>query len=390
MAKIPFREFHILEILYGFQEKTVPLDSWISHYFRSHPAIGSKDRAFIAETLYGLVRWLGAVDYLAGETASWSNRLRVYLETDFSLVFANSSLPAHIRVSFPEEFFNCIAASYGHERALELCYASNFPAPTFVRVNPLKIHREELLERWKEVYSVSPTLSSPLGIIFHKKINFFTLPEFKMGLFEVQDEGSQLLAGLLEANPGELVLDYCSGSGGKTLAFAHRLAGKGQIFLHDIRRSALQEARKRLKRAGIQNAQVVFGEDVQLARLKKRCDWVLADVPCSGSGTLRRNPDLKWKFELPLLQRLCSTQRTIFEKALSFLKIGGKIVYATCSILKEENEAQVAHFLKAYPLELIDASFHSWPKQEGMDGFFAAVFQKKLEKNPLQKKNDLV
>ncbi len=124
------------------------------------------------------------------------------------------------------------------------------------------------------------------------------MPEFKQGLFEVQDEGSQLIANLMDPTPGDQVMDYCAGSGGKTLAFAPKMQHRGQIYLHDIRPWALDEARKRLKRAGIQNAQVVLPEDPKLNKLRGKMDWVLVDAPCTGSGTFRRNPDMKWKFSL--------------------------------------------------------------------------------------------
>ena len=186
-----------------------------------------------------------------------------------------------------------------------------------------------------------PCKFSPCGIEFHKRINFFELEEFKAGFFEVQDEGSQLMADLVDAAPGQSVLDYCAGSGGKTLAFAPKMQEKGQIFLHDIRPFALQEARKRLRRAVIQNAQIVLPDHQNLKRLKKKMHWVLVDVPCTGTGTMRRNPDMKWNFTRETLERLMGQQRTIFEKALSFMRPDGRIVYATCSLLKESKSGSV-------------------------------------------------
>ena len=187
----------------------------------------------------------------------------------------------------------------------------------------------------------------------------------------MQDEASQQVAALVQAKPGDHVLDYCSGSGGKALAFAPAMDGKGQIYLHDIRAHILQEAKRRLKRAGVQNAQVLTTD--KLKPLKKKCDWVLVDAPCTGTGTLRRNPDMKWRFTGEMLQRLIGEQRTIFEKALSYLKPEGRIVYATCSILKEENSEQIAHFLKTYGLKLEDSPLQTLPEEGGMDGFFGAV-----------------
>lgn len=377
MTRPSFREHHLLEILIGYEQQTLPVDLYISRYFRLHKAIGSKDRGFIADSFYALIRWKGLIDHVANGRLEWERRLKLFQEMDLDALYKDESIPWHIRVSFPKLLFDTIADSYGVEKGAELCRISNFPAPTTVRANALKTTRDELLTRWADVYDISPCNDSPCGITFHKKINFFGLPEFQQGFFEVQDEGSQLVAAMLQAAPGDQVLDYCAGSGGKTLAFAPAMKNQGQIFLHDIRPHALLEARKRLRRAGIQNAQIVQAEDAKLKKMKKRMDWVLADVPCSGTGTLRRNPDMKWKFDDEMVARLVGLQRQIFEKALSFLKPGGKIVYATCSLLKDENERQVEHFVATYDLELIGQPFHSLPSQGGMDGFFGAVFTQK-------------
>ena len=185
-----------------------------------------------------------------------------------------------------------------------------------------------------------------------------------------------MLAQLIQVKPGQQVLDYCAGSGGKTLAFAPMMQGKGQIYVHDIRPFALQEARKRLKRAGVQNHQILLPTSPHLAKLKKKMNWVLVDTPCSGTGTLRRNPDMKWKFDEEMLARLVGQQRMIFEKALSFLHPNGRIVYATCSLLKEENQAQVNHFLTTYSLAVEDDLFQTLPTLGGMDGFFGVVLKR--------------
>ncbi|MBA2728646.1 MAG: RsmB/NOP family class I SAM-dependent RNA methyltransferase, partial [Parachlamydiaceae bacterium] len=323
MTKQPFRDHHLLEIMIGYDQQSLPMDLFISRYFRLHKAIGSKDRGYIADNLYALIRWKGLIDHIAKGRLEWERRLKIFNEMDFNALYADESIPLHVRVSFPKNLFDAVANTYGIERGAELCQISNFPAPTTVRANLMKTTREVLLQKWEGVYEISPCERSPSGIIFHKKINFFGLPEFQEGLFEVQDEGSQLLAYLLDVAPGELVLDYCSGSGGKTLAFAPAMQNKGQIFLHDIRPHALMECKKRLRRAGIQNSQIIQAEDAKLKKMKKKMDWVLADVPCSGTGTLRRNPDMKWKFDDEMVPRLVGLQRQIFEKAFSYVKPGG-------------------------------------------------------------------
>jgi 16S rRNA C967 or C1407 C5-methylase (RsmB/RsmF family) len=364
-----------LALLEAYSKQTLPLDFFISQYFREHTSLGSKDRAFVAETVYALVRWQALLDYIA-PSPSWKDRFQAYLEADLAQLQLREDIPLATRVSFPSHLFDLLVEQYGEAKTQEFCLVSNTPAPTTVRANALKISRDALLERWKDHYDVSPALVAPHGIIFHKKINFFQLPEFKEGLFEVQDEGSQLLAGLMHVQPGQQVLDYCGGSGGKTLAFAPALREKGQIYVHDIRPYALQEAKKRLKRAGIQNSQILLPTSPNLSKLKKKMDWVLVDAPCSGTGTLRRNPDMKWKYDADMIDRLVGQQRAIFEKALSFMRPDGHIVYATCSVLKEENERQVDHFIQTYNLQIEGETFQSFPTLGGMDGFFGVVLKR--------------
>lgn len=379
MIKRPFREHHLVAFFEAYEQQSMPLDLALNYYFRAHKSLGAKDRGYLAETIYALVRWRSLLDELGSKPSSWESRIAAWNNHQGDLASARNrtDIPLHVRLSFPKNLFERLAASHGLEKASALCLASNAPAPTTVRANALKTTREGLLERWKSHYPVIPCEKAPYGITFLKKLNFFELPEFKQGLFEVQDEGSQLLAALVEAKPGQSIMDYCSGSGGKTLAFAPAMENRGQIYLHDIRSHALAECRKRLRRAGIQNAQVVMAEDPKLKKLKKKMDWVLVDAPCSGTGTLRRSPDMKWKYSDEMLQRLTGQQRAIFERALSFVHPERYIVYGTCSMLQEENEDQVAHFLRTYPLEQIGDIFQTLPFEGGMDGFFGAVFRLK-------------
>jgi len=376
MEKHTFRDYHILKIFESYDARNLPLDLCISNHFRANKALGSKDRGYIAETIYTIVRWQSLIDYFCEPPITWEKRFKVFLKTNLEIQKSNPDIPLPIRLSFPETLMNLLVSSYGLEKAEELCLICNTTAPATVRVNPLKISREALLERWSQIYDVEACKHSPYGITFLKKISLFSLDEFKLGYFEMQDEGSQLLAALIQAKPGQHVMDYCAGAGGKTLAFAPLMHNKGQIYLHDVRFNALEEAKKRLARAGIQNAQIICSEDeAKQKKLKKKMDWVLVDAPCSGTGTLRRNPDMKWSFTAETIPRLVGLQRLIFEKALSFMRPDGKIVYATCSLLQEENEFQVAHFTKTYGLKLAQEPFKTLPVIRGMDGFYAAVLE---------------
>jgi len=364
-----FRDHHLFQILHSTDFGSIPLDVQLGHYFRLHRAIGSKDRKYIAEKIYKLIRWLGLIDYFCQNGHGWEERYKTLNQIDLKKKTEDETIPLHVRASFPKQLFQLLVNFYGEEEALKICLNSNCPAPITVRINPLKGNRQELLHQLEKNFSVKPTVQSNLGIQFEKKVNFKELEEFKSGLFDVQDEGSQLISDLVDASPGDHVLDYCAGAGGKTLAFAHKLEGKGQIYLHDIRERPLIEARKRLKRAGIENYQLLSSKKGKVA---KKMDWILVDVPCSGTGTLRRNPDLKWKFSSEMLARLVEEQRAIFNQALEFLAPGGKIVYATCSILNSENEEQIQFFEKNFGVKRV-SFFKSLPVPGGMDGFFGAI-----------------
>ena len=377
MANFSFRENHLFNILDTFDSVRGPLDLFLRNYCRAHKALGPKDRRFISEAVYGITRWQGLIDHLCPtKPPTWEKRYSIYKDFEPTQYLNDASIPPHIRVSFPQNFFQFLSDALGEEEALKFCLTCNAPAPTTIRANTLKISRDALLAKWKDLYEISPCKYSSAGIVFHKKINFFELTEFKEGLFEIQDEGSQLIADLVQASPQDRVLDYCSGSGGKALALAPRKQGKGQIYLHDIRPATLLEAKKRLKRAGIQNAQIVLPSDrPKKNELKGTVHWVLVDAPCSGTGTLRRNPDMKWKFDLSLVERLVQEQRTIFEEALKFMNPKGHIVYATCSVLPQENEEQIAFFQEKFNLKLVGEPFKCTPLPGEMDGFFGAVLK---------------
>lgn len=368
--KQPFCDHHICAFLQVFANK--PLDIALSEYFKSHKSLGAQDRRTIGETLYGMVRWKTLIDYFCPSELP-KERLRCFRNLSITDCSQDSSIPEPIRYGMNEFLYSRFCSSFGKEKAKNLCQILNGPAPTTIRVNPIKASREQLLELFGD--QASPCESSPWGIQFKKRTPLFSLPEFKQGFFEMQDEGSQIVAAQVAAKPGDLVLDYCSGSGGKTLAFAPFMQGKGQIYLHDIRPWVLQEAKKRLRRAGIQNGQCLVPGHPQLDKIKGKMDWVIIDVPCSGTGTLRRNPDAKWKIDQAMVERLIEEQRKIAANALEFLKKGGRLLYATCSLLAEENEDQTAFFLKSHSLTL-ENTFSLFPKEGGMDGFYSALFRK--------------
>lgn len=369
-----FRTFHLIRLLTSFDQQKFPLDVFLRNYFRNHKAIGSHDRKYITETLYFIIRWKGLIDFLCPD-ATWEKKIEFIQDFEPKNHLEDASIPLEHRVSFPKGFFEFIQSQLG-VKAVDFCLASNFPAPTTIRTNTLKTSRESLLERLKASHKVETGRESPLAIHFLKRVNFLALPEFKEGLFEVQDEASQIASLEVGVKPGQQFLDYCAGSGGKSLAIAPQMKGKGQIYLHDIRPKALEEAKKRLYRAGIQNAQIILPNEIETKNLEEKMDWVFVDAPCSGSGTLRRNPDMKWKFSFEEFEQLLSLQKEIFAKALNFVKPKGFIVYATCSVFPKENEEQVNFFIENFPVKIVKPAFSSFPKEGEKDGFYCIVLQK--------------
>lgn len=371
----PFRKNHIINILTRYEKSESPLDLFLHQYFKSHHAIGSNDRKEIAEFIYTFVRWKGLIDYF-NKNSTIEKKVDWLLSHEPISFSADDSIPPHIRASFPKDYFTVIASTLGKEQALKFCLDSNSKAPIYIRANLLKISRDDLLERLKDRFDVVACQKSALGIEVKGKAVLFQTPEFQEGLFEMQDEASQLAASLMDAKPKDAILDFCCGAGGKTLAFAYKLEKQGQIYIHDIRENALLEAKKRFNRAGIQNFQILKPQTPTWNEKKKKMDWIFVDAPCSGSGTLRRNPDQKWKFQLTDLDELKKLQREIFDQALLFLKPKGKIIYATCSILKEENMEQIDFFCQKYQLRLTQEPFVAVTQKDQMDGFFAAVLEK--------------
>jgi 16S rRNA (cytosine(967)-C(5))-methyltransferase len=373
----PFRDHHLLQAIQAYTDQTLPLDLYLNQYYRANKALGSKDRLFLNETIFTMIRWKGLLDAFSEPPHGWAETIKVFQSTTIDDLRSANFLSDHDKVSFPEWLYTRLKEQLGESKAKEVCLISNTQAPPTIRVNPLKSNRETLLTALQKHGKVTPTVHSPYGLVFLERMNYFEIPEFVAGHFEIQDEGSQLLADLICPKAQDHILDFCAGSGGKTLAFAHKTGGKGQIYLHDIRPKALQQAKKRLNKAGVQNAQIVPAGDPKLKKLKGKMDWVFVDAPCSGTGTLRRNPDMKWKLSEEMVTRLIGMQRSIFEQALSFLSPKGSIIYGTCSMLAEENEQQIEHFIKTYNLEVVGSPLKLLPEQNGADGFFGVVLKRR-------------
>ncbi len=431
-----------VEVLEEIAQGRTPADQVLYHQFRQRPQMGARDRGVVAETVYGVLRtrrslaWRMAPihgRHLSGspegdprfvpdksvmkvEDKRWNMLVGGFLfeqgwaEREFLVKWlggggaadaldrvkrSDAEAPLAVRANLPDELAERLLPVYGEEGLLALMQAMNQPAPVDIRVNVLRTERETIQHMLNELGLPSePTPYAPHGLRRHDRRPLFNLPAFKEGLFELQDEASQLVGHLVAPQPGERVLDLCAGAGGKTLQLGALMQSKGSLMATDISAHRLEKLTPRMRRAGLSNVRPVAitgMSDPHLKRAKGSFDRILIDAPCSGTGTWRRNPDLKWR---PLdLEALNRTQLELLEGSVRLLKPGGRIVYATCSILPEENERIVEQFLAGHP----DFRLHSAaailaeqgievagvgemlrldPAHHGTDGFFAAVLEK--------------
>jgi 16S rRNA (cytosine967-C5)-methyltransferase len=394
-----------------------PADAAVSRYFRAHRNLGQQDRAFVAETVYAVLRRRRSLEAAAQSAAPRDLAIAALVRVrglsgralEGALREGEDALVTRVRAAKTDTFTSAVRADlpdwlwqrletlHGQGEALRLAQGLLNPAPLDLRVNLAKLSRDEVLERLHASgIEGAPTPYSPAGIRLAGKPAINRHPLFTSGAVEVQDEGSQLLAYLLAPRRGEMVADYCAGAGGKTLALAMLMRGTGRIYAMDVSAKRLAELAPRAARAGVTNVHplVLSGEgDARARRLAGKIDRVLVDAPCSGFGTLRRNPDLKWRHGPQAIGELAAKQAGILQAAARLVKPGGRLVYATCSILPEENESIADAFGAAHaefaPLscrELLGAQridldcgerLRLWPHRHGCDGFFAAAYERR-------------
>ncbi|MEY3410568.1 MAG: hypothetical protein RL593_144 [Pseudomonadota bacterium] len=411
-------------VLADVLSNTGPADVKLGWFFKQNRDLGTKDRAFIAESVYGVLRrksflsyvsdgedprkllvaWLVRVqgmstrdlaDSLTAQQKEWAQEIKAKKTDDISKA---------MQADLPEWLWDKLVVQYGEEEALTIARSMHQPASLDLRVNLVKATREDVIAKFaSEKTEVNPTPYAPNGLRMPQKMTISRHVLFTDGKIEVQDEGSQLLAQLVAPRRGEMVADFCAGAGGKSLAMGALMRNSGRIYAFDVSEKRLQNLGKRLKRSGLSNlhSQVISSEsDPKLKRLNGKFDRVLVDAPCSGLGTLRRNPDLKWRQKPQDVLELSVKQTNILARAAKLVKTGGRLVYATCSLLQDEKEVIADAFLKANPdFVLVPAGsilqqqqinldtgvyLKLLPHLHQTDGFFAAVFEKTVA-TPVEK-----
>jgi 16S rRNA (cytosine967-C5)-methyltransferase len=427
----------VLEIYEEVRREGARADQALQRALRREKQLRSVERRAVSDAVYGLLRLQGRIDYLlasalrtrkatleklatptqhllryaayliAGErqsvasaaglagpeVAPWQWALELIAEPaklgapadPLDALAAETSLPRWLAKLWSEQL--------GAEETRALAEALNRRAPLTVRANLVKNTREELIATLRaEGSRVEPTTLSPWGVTFTGRTNVFALRAFKAGLFEVQDEGSQLIALACEARPGQLVVDACAGAGGKALALASEMRNKGRLVACDRDGRRLDELRPRARRDGVHNWEartVPESSDERIADLRGAADVVLVDAPCSGLGALRRNPDARWRLQPAEVDSFPPRQKEILSRYARLVKGGGRLVYATCSINRAENEEVRAAFLEAHPqFEPAQAlpgqvglgsgaEVQLLPHRHGTDGFYIAAMRRR-------------
>lgn len=408
------------ELLHRVLQLQHPADGVVSDFFREHRSLGSRERHSLAETTYSVLRERPLLQHLAqsgrGEIErrlailGWQGNqgfLRAALsETEQQWLervatVDRSALPEKLRHNLPDWLADTLRSALGDE-FWPLVDSLNAVAPLDLRVNTFKARREDVQAAFaSEGVEALATPHSPLGLRIQGRPALHKSAVFLRGDVEVQDEGSQLLALLTGAKRGEMVMDFCAGAGGKTLALGAEMRNTGRLYAFDTSGHRLAALKPRLARSGLSNvfpAQIAHERDERVKRLAGKMDRVLVDAPCSGLGTLRRNPDLKWRQTPQSVAELRVKQAAILDSAARLVKPGGRLVYATCSLLEAENEEIAQAFSEArsadfavLPAEdalgrarvadagsLVRGDFlRLWPHRHGTDGFFAAIWERR-------------
>ncbi|HUQ74027.1 MAG TPA: RsmB/NOP family class I SAM-dependent RNA methyltransferase [Burkholderiales bacterium] len=390
-----------------------PADQTLSRYFRSRRELGQKERGFIAESTFAVLRRRRSL-----EAATASTEPRALLAGALLRVLGISAraleglvaedllrrirtarsdaMPDAVRAELPDWLWLKLETAHGRDEAMRMAQGLLNAATLDLRVNLARAAREEVLARLaNDGIEAVATPYSPAGVRLAGKPAINHHPLFADGLIEVQDEGSQILAWLLAPRRGEMIADYCAGAGGKTLALAMLMRGAGRIYAMDVsakRLSALAARAARAQVSNIHSIALASDNDARAKRLAGKLERVLVDAPCSGFGTLRRNPDLKWRHAAGAVSELSQKQMRILASASRLVKPGGRLLYATCSVLREENEEIVdafqsahadfkplscARILAAHRIEIDTGErLRLWPHVHGTDGFFAAAFER--------------
>lgn len=376
-------------------EKGRQADKVIEQVLKSNRKWGARDRGFIAENTYEIVRWWRLLLFVSQEErpaysdifAIWQtlkgNELPAW--TEFAHIqpqrirhaYEEAKKIRKVRESIPDWLDEVGASELGEKWDDEL-HALNQTAPVVLRVNTLKTNREALQKQLAEDgIETNPLPSLPSALALTEKKNVFQTEAFKNGFFEVQDAGSQVIAPTLDVQPGMRVIDACAGAGGKTLHLAALMQNQGRLIAMDVENWKLDELRRRARRNGVSNVETRLIEAKTIKRLRETADRVLLDVPCSGLGVLRRNPDSKWKIMPEFLEQIRQTQYDILSHYSQMVKPGGKLVYATCSILPSESENQVQRFLKEQGQQwTLETETRTSPARDGFDGFYMASLVK--------------
>jgi 16S rRNA (cytosine967-C5)-methyltransferase len=415
----------LLEVIEGAPKR--PADAVANDFFRSRRYIGSGDRRAVSERVWTVLRtrrrlgwWLGETRQSARLLVAASLLLEGWAKAGVAQAFSGgqfaplplsgaengvlSRIAGHtlnhptmadaVRLEVPDWLLASLAARFGADLAAEMAALAE-PAPLDMRVNLLKCDREQArMALAAEGWEAEPMKLSPWGLRIDGRRPVTSGPAFQSGLVEIQDEGSQLVAAMVAAAPGMRVVDWCAGAGGKTLALAGMMQNRGQIVACDVSAPRLDGAVRRLRRAGVHNVErhLVEAGDKWLKRRAGTFDRVLVDAPCTGTGTWRRNPDARLRLKPADLAELLPKQASILDMAQTLVRKGGRLVYATCSLLEEENEAQVTGFLLRHPAFRIVPLAQAWPldapppnsgdflsltpARHGTDGFFTAVLER--------------